>query len=153
MALQPDPVERGALIDQILNSRRIIVLVRLDLALQNGEVVDEQLGVRIARARRPEPIHHRVFTQNVDEIVFAICCRRNNDEDSIPWLRRFLEMPLPFKPVNLGDARHGGGPGGVEIDQSTIPLESGHPAGFSCGDRRPEYPDHHGRRVRQPRGG
>lgn len=43
-----------------------------------------------------------------DYIVFAIPSRGNNDRDSVPKLRRFLEMALPFKPVNLGDARHGG---------------------------------------------
>ena len=43
-----------------------------------------------------------------DYVVFAMCCRGQNDEDVVPRLRRFLEMALPFKPVNLGDARHGG---------------------------------------------
>jgi hypothetical protein len=43
-----------------------------------------------------------------DYVVFAICSRGKNDEDSVPKLRRFLEMALPFQPVNLGDARHGG---------------------------------------------
>ncbi len=44
-----------------------------------------------------------------DYVVFAMCCRGKNDQDSVPKLRQFLEMALPFKPVNLGDARHGGG--------------------------------------------
>lgn len=43
-----------------------------------------------------------------DYIVFAIPSRGNNDQDSVPKLRRFLEMAVPFHPVNLGDARHGG---------------------------------------------
>ena len=43
-----------------------------------------------------------------DYVVFAIPSRGNNDGDSVPKLRRFLEMALPFQPVNLGDARHGG---------------------------------------------
>ena len=43
-----------------------------------------------------------------DYIVFAIPSRGKNDEDSIPKLKRFLEMALPFQPVNLGDASHGG---------------------------------------------
>jgi hypothetical protein len=43
-----------------------------------------------------------------DYIVFAIPSRGNNDQDSIPRLKRFLEMALLFKPVNLGDASHGG---------------------------------------------
>lgn len=43
-----------------------------------------------------------------DYIIFAMCSRGNNDEGALPKLRRFLEMALEFKPVNLGDARHGG---------------------------------------------
>jgi hypothetical protein len=43
-----------------------------------------------------------------DYVVFAMCCRGKNDQNSVPKLRKFLEMALPFKPVNLGDARHGG---------------------------------------------
>src|SRR5689334_23658180 len=43
-----------------------------------------------------------------DFVVFAIASRGKNDQDAVPKLRRFLEMALPFKPVNLGDARHGG---------------------------------------------
>ena len=43
-----------------------------------------------------------------DFIVFAIASRGKNDEDSVPKLRRFLEIALQFKPVNLGDSRHGG---------------------------------------------
>lgn len=43
-----------------------------------------------------------------DYIVFAIASRGKNDENSVPKLRRFLEIALKFKPVNLGDARHGG---------------------------------------------
>ena len=43
-----------------------------------------------------------------DIIVFAICCRGKNDEGALEKLKKFLEMAIPFKPVNLGDARHGG---------------------------------------------
>jgi len=43
-----------------------------------------------------------------DYVVFAICSRGKNDENSVPKLKKFLEMAVPFKPVNLGDARHGG---------------------------------------------
>jgi hypothetical protein len=43
-----------------------------------------------------------------DYIVFAIPARGKNDKDAVPKLRRFLELALQFKPVNLGDARHGG---------------------------------------------
>ena len=43
-----------------------------------------------------------------DFIVFAIPSRGKNDEGAVPKLRKFLEMALKHKPVNLGDARHGG---------------------------------------------
>jgi len=44
-----------------------------------------------------------------DYVVFAICSRGKNDQNAVPRLRRFLELALQFGPVNLGDARHGGG--------------------------------------------
>src|SRR3974377_1260432 len=43
-----------------------------------------------------------------DYIVFAIPGRGRNDQGCVPKLKRFLAMALPFKPVNLGDSRHGG---------------------------------------------
>jgi hypothetical protein len=43
-----------------------------------------------------------------DFVVFAMCCRGKNDQGALPKLRKFLELALPFHPVNLGDARHGG---------------------------------------------
>jgi len=43
-----------------------------------------------------------------DYIVFAIASKGKNDQGALPKLRKFLEMAVPFKPVNLGDARHGG---------------------------------------------
>jgi hypothetical protein len=43
-----------------------------------------------------------------DYVIFAMCSKGRNDRDSLPKLKRFLELALPFKPVNLGDAIHGG---------------------------------------------
>jgi hypothetical protein len=43
-----------------------------------------------------------------DYIVFATPSTGRNEMDSIPKLKKFLEMALPFKPVNLGDPVHGG---------------------------------------------
>jgi hypothetical protein len=43
-----------------------------------------------------------------DYVVFAICSRGKNDKDALPKLKQFLAMAIPFKPVNLGDARNGG---------------------------------------------
>lgn len=43
-----------------------------------------------------------------DYVVFAIASRGKNDVDSVPKLKRFLEIAKQFHPVNLGDARHGG---------------------------------------------
>ena len=37
-----------------------------------------------------------------------MACKGGNDADSLPKLRRFLEIAVEYKPVNLGDARHGG---------------------------------------------
>jgi len=42
-----------------------------------------------------------------DYVVFAMCSKGRNDQDALPRLRRFLELAVPFKPVNLGDAIHG----------------------------------------------
>ena len=43
-----------------------------------------------------------------DFIVFAIASRGKNDEGALEKQRQFLRMAIPFKPVNLGDARKGG---------------------------------------------
>jgi len=43
-----------------------------------------------------------------DYIIFAIPARGNNHQDTLPALRKFLEIAIEYKPVNLGDARHGG---------------------------------------------
>ena len=43
-----------------------------------------------------------------DYIVFASPSNGNNDVDSIPKLKAFLEMALAFGPVNIGDPAHGG---------------------------------------------
>ena len=43
-----------------------------------------------------------------DFIIFAIPSRGKNDKGSLPKLKQFLEMALPFKPVNMGDALNGG---------------------------------------------
>lgn len=43
-----------------------------------------------------------------DFVVFAICSRGMNDEGAVDKLRQFLRLALRFKPVNLGDSRHGG---------------------------------------------
>jgi hypothetical protein len=43
-----------------------------------------------------------------DFIVFASPANGKNEIGSIPKLKKFLEMALPFKPVNIGDPVHGG---------------------------------------------
>jgi hypothetical protein len=43
-----------------------------------------------------------------DYIVFATPSTDRNDVDSVPKLKKFLEMALPFKPVSVGDPIHGG---------------------------------------------
>jgi hypothetical protein len=43
-----------------------------------------------------------------DYIVFATPSSGRNDAGSVPKLKRFLELALPFRPVNIGDPVHGG---------------------------------------------
>lgn len=43
-----------------------------------------------------------------DYIVFAIASKGKNDAGALEKLRTFLRMAVPFRPVNLGDARNGG---------------------------------------------
>ncbi|MBL8213650.1 MAG: hypothetical protein JNK87_23225 [Bryobacterales bacterium] len=43
-----------------------------------------------------------------DYVVFAIPARGKTDKGSVPKLKEFLRLALPFKPVNMGDASHGG---------------------------------------------
>jgi hypothetical protein len=43
-----------------------------------------------------------------DYIVFAIPSKSNKDPNALPKLHRFLEIAMEYKPVNLGETRHGG---------------------------------------------
>jgi hypothetical protein len=43
-----------------------------------------------------------------DYVVFASPSNGKNDIGSVPKLKTFLELAIPFKPVNLGDPIHGG---------------------------------------------
>jgi hypothetical protein len=43
-----------------------------------------------------------------DYIVFATPSNGRNEIGSLPKLKKFLELALPFKPVNVGDPVHGG---------------------------------------------
>jgi hypothetical protein len=55
-----------------------------------------------------------------DYIVFAMACKgAYKQPDPLPKLKKFLEMALEFKPVNLGDARHGGA---IRPSRSMNPL-------------------------------
>ena len=38
-----------------------------------------------------------------DYIVFATPSNGKNEIDSLPKLKKFLELALPFNPVNIGD--------------------------------------------------
>ena len=88
-----------------------------------------------------------------DYIVFAIASRGKNDENSVPKLRRFLEIAMQFKPVNLGDSRHGG---------AYRPSKSMSPLSHWNRDNEPDFKKvieglrhdvHGGRGVRQSRSG
>jgi hypothetical protein len=43
-----------------------------------------------------------------DYVIFAIASKGRNDKGALEKLRKFLRLAVPFKPVNLGDAIHGG---------------------------------------------
>lgn len=43
-----------------------------------------------------------------DFLIFASPSKGKNDVDCIPKLKKFLEMAIPFHPVNMGDPAHGG---------------------------------------------
>src|SRR2546423_9302728 len=43
-----------------------------------------------------------------DYVVFAIASRGKIEQAAVPKLKKFLEIARRFKPVNLGDSRHGG---------------------------------------------
>jgi len=43
-----------------------------------------------------------------DYLIFASPSTGRNDVDSVPKLKAFLELALPFRPVNIGDPVHGG---------------------------------------------
>jgi hypothetical protein len=58
-----------------------------------------------------------------DYVVIAVPSRGRNDENAVPKLRRFLEIAMKFKPVNLGDARHGGA---MRPSKSMNPLAHWH---------------------------
>ena len=65
-----------------------------------------------------------------DYVVFAISSRGKNEQGALPKLRRFLEMAVPFKPVNLGDAVHGG---------ALRPCKSMNPTSHWNRDEKPDF--------------
>jgi hypothetical protein len=65
-----------------------------------------------------------------DYVVFAIPSRGKNDQGSVPKLKQFLEMALPFQPVNLGDAIHGG---------ALRPSRNMHPTAHWNRDMTPDF--------------
>jgi len=58
-----------------------------------------------------------------DYVVICVPSRGRNDQDVVPKLKKFLQMALPFKPVNLGDSRHGGA---LRPSRSMNPLSHWH---------------------------
>ena len=65
-----------------------------------------------------------------DYVIFAIPSRGKNEKGSVPKLKKFLEMALPFKPVNLGDAIHGG---------ALRPSRNMHPTSHWKRDMEPDF--------------
>jgi hypothetical protein len=66
-----------------------------------------------------------------DYVVIAVPSRGRNEENAVPKLKKFLELALPFKPVSLGDARHGG---------ATRPSKSMNPLAHWNRDHTPDFP-------------
>ena len=54
-----------------------------------------------------------------DYVVFAMASKGRNDEGALEKLRQFLQLAVQFKPVNLGDAIHGGA---LRPSQQVTPL-------------------------------
>jgi hypothetical protein len=55
-----------------------------------------------------------------DYIVFAMACKGQfKQPNPLPGLKKFLQIALEYKPVNLGDARHGGA---IRPSRSMNPL-------------------------------
>jgi hypothetical protein len=65
-----------------------------------------------------------------DYVVFAMASKGRNDKGALPKLRKFLEIAVPFKPVNLGDAIHGG---------ALRPSRQMNPASHWNRDRTPNF--------------
>jgi hypothetical protein len=65
-----------------------------------------------------------------DYVVFAIASKGRNDSGALEKLRTFLRMAVPFRPVNLGDARNGG---------SLRPSRSMTPASHWKRDTTPDF--------------
>jgi hypothetical protein len=65
-----------------------------------------------------------------DFIVFAIASKGKNDQGALAKLRRFLELAIPFQPVNLGDALHGG---------ALRPSQQMNPTSHWKRDRTPDF--------------
>lgn len=65
-----------------------------------------------------------------DYVVFAVPARGRNDQDCLPKLRRFLELALDYKPVNLGDSRNGG---------ALRPSRKLNPLSHWMRDRKPDF--------------
>ena len=89
-----------------------------------------------------------------DFIVFAMACKGavQAAEPAAGAARRFLQIALEYKPVNLGDARHGGALPSVEADESAAALDAGQHAEFPGGRRRSDGRHDLRRRLRQSRG-
>src|SRR6185436_16732529 len=43
-----------------------------------------------------------------DYVIFAMASKGRNDQNALPLLKKFLQIAVEYKPVNLGDARNGG---------------------------------------------
>lgn len=65
-----------------------------------------------------------------DYIVFAITSKGKNDDGAVPKMKQFLQMSLPYHPVNMGDGAKGG---------ALRPCRALHPNAHWSRDTKPDF--------------
>ena len=90
----------------------------------------------------------RAFTTTSSSLRWP--ARGPSKPNPLPALKRFLQIALQYKPVNLGDRQKWRSLPSVEVHESAGALDAGQLAGFPGGDRWSDGRHHLRRRLRQP---
>ncbi len=112
-------VATGTIREDIMDEKVLSAIIEIKVPVERAEEiirlvwkVEKQIDTVVALGvgAHSNTLHRFGSAQSFadDYIVFAMCARGKNDRDAVPKLRKFLEMAVPFSPVNLGDAIHGG---------------------------------------------